>query len=104
ELAPDEAFGHPEGNIITSHIGMKKLEECDVFMRYVLPGDRLVLMSDGVVDMLPELKIALSMHTPGAAALCETLVTESNNAGGADNITAVVVDFCNEQSTMNNEQ
>jgi protein phosphatase len=93
ELTPEEAFGHPQGNVITAHIGMKKLEECDVFMRYVSPGDRLVLVSDGVVDMLPESEIAALITTPGAAALCETLVVASNDAGGADNITALVADF-----------
>jgi protein phosphatase len=93
ELREDEAFGHPQGNIITSHIGMKKLEECDVFMRYTLPGDRLILVSDGVVDMLPEPEMTALMNTPGAVALCETLVNAANDAGGADNITALVVDF-----------
>jgi protein phosphatase len=93
ELTEEESFGHPQGNIITSHIGMKKLEECDVFMRYVVPGDRLVLVSDGVVDMLPESEISKLINTPGAAGLCETLVNASNDAGGADNITALVADF-----------
>lgn len=95
ELTPEETFGHPEGNIITSHIGMKKLEECDVFMRYVSPGDKLILVSDGVVDMLPEPEITALINTPGAAALCETLVNASNDAGGADNITALVAEFSN---------
>lgn len=93
ELTPEEAFGHPQGNIITAHIGMKKLEECDVFMRYVSPGDRLVLVSDGVVDMLTESEMTELMATPGAIALCETLVNAANDAGGADNITALVADF-----------
>jgi protein phosphatase len=93
ELTEEESFGHPQGNIITSHIGMKKLEECDVFMRYVASGDRLVLVSDGVVDMLPESEIYKLINTPGAARLCETLVNASNDAGGADNITVLVADF-----------
>src|SRR5690606_30755617 len=93
ELTPEEAFGHPQGNIITAHIGMKKLEECDVFMRYVSTGDRLVLVSDGVVDMLTESEMTELMATPGAIALCETLVNAANDAGGADNITALVADF-----------
>jgi len=93
ELTEEESFGHPQGNIITAHIGMKKLEECDVFMRYALSGDRLVLVSDGVVDMLPESEITALINTPGAAALCEALVNASNDAGGADNITALAVDF-----------
>ncbi|MEO6906392.1 MAG: protein phosphatase 2C domain-containing protein, partial [Abditibacteriaceae bacterium] len=93
ELTPAEAFGHPQGNVITAHIGMKRLEECDVFMRYSRPGDRLVLVSDGVVDMLPEPEIIKLITTPGAAALCQALVSAANDAGGADNITTLVVDF-----------
>ncbi len=93
ELTEEDSFGHPQGNIITSHIGMKKLEECDVFMRYALPGDRLVLVSDGVVDMLPEPEITALINTPSASALCEALVVAANDAGGADNITVLVADF-----------
>jgi protein phosphatase len=93
EITPEEAFGHPEGNIITAHIGMKKLAECDLFLRYASPGDRLLLVSDGVVDMLREDAIVDLMKTPGAAALCRALVDASNEAGGADNITALAADF-----------
>lgn len=93
EISVEEAFGHPQGNVITAHIGMKKLAECDVFLRYALPGDRLLLVSDGVVDMLREDAVTGLMETPGAASLCQTLVNAANEAGGADNITALVADF-----------
>ena len=43
-------------------------------------------------------KAVESLRVSGATELCETLVNASNAAGGADNITALVVDFDSRES------
>jgi len=93
EITPEEVFGHPQGNIITSNIGMKRLEKCDIYLRLAQPGDKLLLVSDGVVDMLHEPQIADIIAANDAVAVCQNLVDEANNAGGVDNITALAVHF-----------
>jgi protein phosphatase len=52
EITEEEAFDHPEGSVITAHIGYPKLKLRDVFLRLFAPGDKLLLVSDGVTDML----------------------------------------------------
>ena len=93
-LSEDQAWGHPDGSVITSHIGMARGMQRDVFLHLVRPGDKLFLVSDGVVDMLRDeaiAEIAATAATP--RELCGALVEASNDAGGADNITVAAL-FC----------
>ena len=55
-------------------------------------GDRIVICSDGLSKMVDDRKIAAIVHggtTPDAVA--DALVSAANEAGGTDNITAVVL-------------
>ena len=93
-LNPDEAWGHPDGSVITSHIGMARGLQRDVFLHLVRPGDKLFLVSDGVVDMLRDEAIAeIAAAHADPRALCGALVEAANDAGGADNITVAAL-FC----------
>jgi protein phosphatase len=93
DLKEEDAWGHPEGSIITAHIGDPKLRQKDVFLRLCRPGDKLLLCSDGVVDMLRDEQIAPYLQEENPALVCKYLVDASNAAGGFDNITVVCVDF-----------
>jgi len=55
-------------------------------------GDRLLLCTDGLTDMLddPGLRSILN-EQPEPEAACRALIAAANEAGGADNITALVV-------------
>ena len=93
ELSEEDSWGHPDGSIITANIGDPKLRLKDVFLRLFKPGDKLLLVSDGVVDMLrdPEIEVFLKAENP--REIVRDLVDASNTAGGADNITAICVVF-----------
>ncbi len=93
ELSEEDAWGHPEGSIITSHIGIAKLKLKDVFLRLFAPGDKLLLVSDGVVDMLRDSEIEPLLHQENAATICHKLVDAANEAGGGDNITVACATF-----------
>jgi protein phosphatase len=90
-LTEEEAWDHPEGSIITAHIGDPKGKTRDVFLRLLRPGDKLLLVSDGVVDMLRDREIAPFLQGNDPASICRELVDASNERGGADNITVVCV-------------
>jgi len=92
-LAEEDAWQHPEGSIITAHIGLPGLRQRDVFARLCSRGDRLLFVSDGVVDMLRDSEIAAIAAEGDAASVCRALVDAANNAGGADNITVICVVF-----------
>jgi protein phosphatase len=93
ELGEEEAWDHPDGSIITAHIGMQKLKQRDILLRLVAPGDKILIVSDGVIDMLREAEIALYLKKEGPHEICRHLVDASNDAGGHDNITVVCVCF-----------
>ena len=61
----------------------------DVRIERVLPGDRFLLCSDGLSDVLDDDSLAwLLTRTEGVA---EALVDEAYERGSSDNITALVV-------------
>lgn len=88
-----EARIHPSRNILTRFIGMEDSVYPDVNKFVSKKGDRLLLCTDGLTGMLSDVQIStiLNMNTnPQDAARC--LVDAANEAGGRDNITALVVD------------
>lgn len=67
--------------------------EADVWTFDAADGDRFLLASDGLTRELPDRDIAALLaaaESPAAAAT--RLVTEANDRGGNDNITAIVAD------------
>jgi PPM family protein phosphatase len=91
ELTKEELARLPT-NIITRALGMHDSAKVDVRSERVLAGDAFLLCSDGLTGMVPDrclLELAGSDADP--RAVCEGLITEANNAGGTDNISAVLV-------------
>ncbi len=90
-LSEDEARRHRWRNVITNAIGATPKFRLDVLYFEVQPGDRLVVVSDGVSMLLDEKRVAqiVSEHEPEAAT--ERLLAESNERGAPDNVTAVVI-------------
>jgi protein phosphatase len=94
ELTPAQAEIHPHRNILTRVVGVEPGVEVDELEIELRPGDRLLLCTDGLTNMLPDARIAQVLgeeDEPRAAA--ERLVAEANQAGGIDNITVVLVDL-----------
>ncbi len=92
-IRDDEVKGHPFEHVLTRAIGPEEDVEPDLFTEQLLPGDRLLLCSDGLTNMVGEEKIweiVSQASTPQMAA--QRLIDEANKAGGKDNITALVVE------------
>jgi protein phosphatase len=92
-LSPEEAQRHPQRAIITRALGVEPQVEVDTYRVDLEPGDRLLICSDGLTNMLSDETIALTLRRhadPQQAA--DTLVDMANQAGGDDNITVVVLD------------
>jgi PPM family protein phosphatase len=104
DLTRDEAIEHPQKNLITRALGAEEEVEVDTIILPVQAGDRLFLCSDGLSDMVPESKmlypLTSSPEDPERAA--RELVAAALDAGGADNVTVVVVDV-NEENTSTEE-
>ena len=84
-------------NVITRALGIAERAEPDVCTVETQPGDLLLLCSDGLSDPLSEPRIAellKAARAPGDQALAiatEGLVQAAYDAGGRDNISAIVV-------------
>lgn len=92
-LTAEEAEVHPYRSVVTRAIGLDASVDTDTYEVTLVTGDRLLLCSDGVTSMLDDSTIAeiLDAH-PEPEPAAKALVEAANLAGGADNITAVVVD------------
>ncbi len=93
QLAPEEVFVHPRRNVITRSLGFQPDVTADFWTMFLRPGDRLLLCSDGLWEMVQDDAvmagyIASATHPAQSA---EALVAAANAKGGADNIGVVVV-------------
>jgi serine/threonine protein phosphatase PrpC len=92
-LTPEEAQNHPQRAIITRALGVDADVEVDTYRVDLKAGDRLLICSDGLTNMLSDDTIAQTLRRhadPQQAA--DTLVDMANQAGGDDNITVVILD------------
>lgn len=79
-------------SVLTRALGMGESVEVDADEIELLPGDSLLLCSDGLTRMVPENEIAATLaQAPDVAIAAERLVQQANECGGVDNITVVVI-------------
>jgi PPM family protein phosphatase len=84
---------HPQKNLITRSIGSHAQVEIDIEAGDGHSGDVYLLCSDGLTDGVGEesLRDALSATQQTPQEIADRLVDAANEAGGPDNITAIVV-------------
>jgi serine/threonine protein phosphatase PrpC len=99
-LTPDEAEIHPQRSILTRALGVEEEVQIDQATIEAHPGDRFLLCSDGLTGMVGEDRILdiLAQHDDPQAA-SDALVEAANEAGGVDNVTAVVIDVADGDAT-----
>lgn len=89
-LTPEEAAVHPYRSVVTKVLqGFPTEPDCQTLEAEL--GDRYLVCSDGLSDVVSEADIAATLgqaDSPGAAA--DKLVEQALAAGGPDNVTVVV--------------
>jgi len=84
-------------NIIIRALGTEPSVKPDLDDRMALPGDVLVLCSDGLTRHVPDDSIAEVVgNTPDLRQACELLVEAAKDGGGEDNITCLMLRFVEE--------
>jgi protein phosphatase len=94
-LNPEQVAGHRLRHVITNVVGgSEAVVHVEAHALEVHDGDRLLLCSDGLTEMVPDAAIAavLAAETDSETA-CRRLVAQANAAGGRDNITVLIVRF-----------
>jgi PPM family protein phosphatase len=93
KITPEELHGHPHLNLLYRCLGLKPAVEVDIIpVAGLRAEDMLLLCSDGLWDMVyPDERLAaLLAPAESPIALCHKLLAAANEAGGEDNVTAVV--------------
>lgn len=91
-LSEGDAKVHPYKNVITRCLGIQLEVEPDIFSLPLEKGDRIIICSDGLSNMVSkdEMRdIVLSNNKLELA--CQKLIELANQNGGIDNITAVIL-------------
>lgn len=92
QISTEDAVDHPQRHMLTRTLGLTPQIEVDETTVALETGDRLLLCSDGLTEMVPDDHIAtvLGAGTPEEAVW--ELVETANEEGGVDNITVIVVE------------
>lgn len=93
QLTRAEAATHPQKNVLYRAIGQRGALEVETHVRTIPEKERLLLCSDGLWGTVGDAEIANIVTTaPSLQAACENLIAAANQAGGHDNITAILVE------------
>jgi serine/threonine protein phosphatase PrpC len=106
-LSPQEARSHPNVHVIRRYLGALKPPRADIRMRLtadesdiqsrsnqglcLLPGDLLLLCTDGLTDVVEDAKIELTVRLLDLRLAAQALVDLACARGGKDNISVVML-------------
>lgn len=106
-LTPQQVKGHPNQHIIRRYIGSPTPPEVDVRLPalqgeltglselnqglILKDGDRLLLCSDGLTDLVNEKEILAAFESEAIDAAGQSLLDLANQRGGHDNITLIAI-------------
>lgn len=94
QLTPEEAKIYHYRNVLLRAVGQGEEVEIDTYMRLLPKQGRLLLCTDGLCGFVSDesIKETLDLQLPPKET-ADALYDAAMQAGGYDNITAVVVDF-----------
>lgn len=94
ELREDDVYTDPRRNIILASLGAESHDSgVEIFIEDLKLGDRILLCSDGLWEMIRDPHISDVVRTATDPQQCaEELIRLACKNGGVDNVTAVVVD------------
>jgi len=94
QMTLEEARQSPLKNELSQAIGSPLPIIPDYNFTALKNGDKVLLCSDGLWDMLADEEICRIVNqAQPAKSICEELVKKANDAGGHDNITVVVFEY-----------
>jgi protein phosphatase len=94
-ITPEAVRHHTKKNVLTNFLGGRHGKvKADVRWLRVADGDRLLLASDGLTDMVDDATIAriLAAHHQSSSA-AQSLLEEALARGGRDNVTIIVARY-----------
>lgn len=107
-ISPEQTQNHPNSHVIRRFLGSPTPPQVDLRLRlnggesddqarnnqglHLQEGDRLLLCSDGLTDLVSDEEILGLLESQPAHQAAESLIELANQRGGHDNITLLVVE------------
>jgi serine/threonine protein phosphatase PrpC len=91
-MSPEEASTSRYKNVITRAIGLYPNVRTDTLHVELLEGDRIVLCSDGLSDMVEPVKILELLQGPAVSGCVDALIEAALTGGGRDNVTVIAIE------------
>lgn len=94
-LEKNDARTHYRKNVITKAIGVAddKASTPDIFEIEIDPGDKILLCSDGLTNMVEDYEIKkIVKNSETIEEAVHQLVEQANENGGKDNISAIIIE------------
>jgi len=81
-------------SILTQAVGSSETLDVKVTYTPIMQGDRILICSDGLYNMVPEADLLENGgHGNALPDNCKALIEKANSNGGTDNITVILADF-----------
>lgn len=106
-LTAKQAHSHPNAHVIRRYLGSQQVVVPDLRLRrlaeqkgiysednqgmQLLPGDRLLLCTDGLTDLVNDQEILASIKGKSSRKALQAMVDLANKRGGLDNITILML-------------
>lgn len=90
-ITPEQAASHPGKNLITRALGVREDVRPEYQKLELKAGDKLLLCTDGLTNMVPDEAIAATLSNTGFFAAAERLVQMALGGGGTDNVTVLLL-------------
>lgn len=98
EITEQEGKSHSKKNWLLQAVGAENVIQAELLRLDLKPGDRLLLCSDGLSNMLSREEIAGGLVRADVRTAGEMLLQQALQNGGKDNITLIVLeDFIEEE-------
>lgn len=96
ELDRLESRNHPQKNIITKAVGVSENIQPDFFMLDIQEGEKILLCSDGLTNMVDDEKLEEIISEPeNLNQMAQECIDEALFYGGLDNIAVVIAQYGN---------
>ncbi|MDN7121107.1 serine/threonine-protein phosphatase [Nocardioides sp. ChNu-153] len=104
DISAEAVRTHPMRNVVMRSLhagsGTEAEVQPDIAVLDAQPGDRLLLCSDGLTDMVEDAALAPLLGTADPAAAADALVRAALDGGGRDNVTVLVLDVVDDPDAV----
>jgi protein phosphatase len=96
-ITPEEAVVHPQRSLVLRALVGHETIEPTLQVRETRVGDRYLLCSDGLSDVVSFEKLAEAIQIPDRQSCADKMIELALQGGGPDNVTVIVADVVEEE-------